>query len=418
MFKVQCKKDLFMDEIRVRFAPSPTGIPHIGNTRTALFNYLLAKHHNGKFIFRIEDTDRARYITEAEKVIEDILVWLGLNWDEKYKQSERLDIYSQHAFLLKKKEIAYEDNGALRFKMPKMGETQWEDAVGRKKIVFKNQTQEDFIILKADGFPTYNFANVVDDHLMEITHVIRGDEFISSTPKHIQLYLSFGWTPPVFAHLPVILGPDGGKLSKRHGAESVLDYKEKGYLKEAILNFMALLGWNPGENREILSMIQMIDLFDLKDVNTNSPIFDSNKLNWFNSYYIRSVPVEVLLAELKDIKLNKEAAEDLIELARTRIKTLNEFNDLVRPFSENLEINLNGKEKEIARELLDSFSSVKEWEKGRIFESLMAVSKKSGEKMPVFYKIITGKTTGLPLPESLQIFGKEKTLERIKNALK
>lgn len=407
-----------MNELRVRFAPSPTGIPHIGNIRSALFNYLFAKHHNGKFILRIEDTDRTRFVLEAEKAIEDTLIWLGLDWDEKFVQSQRLNIYKEHAEILKKKNSVYEDNGALRFKMPKTGETEWQDAVGRKKIVFKNQTQEDFIIIKSDGFPTYNFANVIDDHLMGITHVIRGDEFISSTPKHIQLYNSFEWAPPVFAHLPVILGPDGGKLSKRHGAEPVLNYREKGYVKEAILNFMALLGWNPGEDREILSMIQMIDLFDLKDVNTNSPVFDSNKLNWFNSYYIRSAPVEVLLAELKHIKLSKEVTEDFMELARTRIKNLNEFYDLLKPFSENLEIDLAEREKEIAKELLNSFSSVKEWEKGKILESLMAVSKKTGEKMPIFYKIITGKTTGLPLPESLQIFGKQKTLERIESALK
>src|SRR3989344_3140961 len=200
--------------IRTRIAPSPTGIPHIGTTRTALFSYLFAKHHNGEFLVRIEDTDRARFVKEAQEAIIDILIWLGLTPDgEISMQSKRLSLYKEHADILKKKELAYEEDGAIRFKMPKAGITSWEDAIGKKNVVFENNTQEDFIILKSDGFPTYNFANVVDDHLMEITHVIRGSEFISSTPKHIQLYKSFGWEIPVFAHLPVVLGSDKQKLS-------------------------------------------------------------------------------------------------------------------------------------------------------------------------------------------------------------
>ena len=224
---------------------------------------------------RIEDTDRERYVEDAEKAIKEILNWLGLTWDEEYTQSKRLDIYKDHAEILRKKGFAFEDEGALRFRMPKEGDTSWTDGVGDKEITFKNEIQEDFVIIKSDGYPTYNFANVIDDHLMNITHVIRGEEFISSTPKHVQLYKAFGWKQPIFVHLPVILGTDKAKLSKRHGAKSALDYREDGFLKEALLNFMALLGWNPGADREYMSIDEMIKLFELKDINVSNPILIS-----------------------------------------------------------------------------------------------------------------------------------------------
>ena len=266
--------------VRVRIAPSPTGIPHIGNTRTSLFNYAWAKHNKGKFILRIEDTDRTRFVKGAEEAINEILNWLGLVPDETYKQSQRLDIYKQHAEKLLDKGLAFKDEGAIRFKIPGDGETIWTDAIGNKEIAFKNETQEDFVILKSDGYPTYNFANVIDDHLMEISHVIRGDEFISSTPKHIMLYKAFGWEHPTFAHLPLILGPDKGKLSKRHGAESVLELRDQGYLPEAVTNFMAFLGWTPPSGKEILTLGEIVEEFNLKDVNLAPPIFDTAKLKF------------------------------------------------------------------------------------------------------------------------------------------
>src|SRR3989344_7074453 len=321
--------------IRVRFAPSPTGIPHIGNTRTALFNFLFAKKNKGKFILRIEDTDKKRFIKKAEKAIYEILKWLGISWDEKYVQSERLNVYKEHAEVLRKKKLVYEDGGALRFKMPKNGETRWVDAVGQKEISFKNETQEDFVILKSDGYPTYNFANVIDDYLIKITHVIRGEEFISSTPKHVQLYKAFRWNQPIFAHLPVILGPDKSKLSKRHGAKSVLDYRDEGFLKEALLNFMALLGWNPGGDKEQMSIDEMIELFDLKDINTANPIFDQQKLEWLNGVWIRSI--NDLKTRLKDFYredrqvmqiLNLDKSEIWISAAKSRMKTLKDFKEL------------------------------------------------------------------------------------------
>lgn len=409
-----------MRQIRVRIAPSPTGIPHIGNTRTALFNYLFAKHNQGMFLLRIEDTDRARIVAESEKAIYEILSWLGLQWDEEYKQSERLDIYKEHGKILQEKGLAYEDNGAIRFKMSKEGITEWVDAIGEKHISFENKTQEDFVIIKSDSFPTYNFANVVDDHLMQISHVIRGDEFISSTPKHIQLYEAFSWKHPVFAHLPVILGPDKTKLSKRHGAKSVLDYRNEGYLKEALLNFMVLLGWNPGGDREILSIEEMISLFDLKDVNTSSPVFDVHKLMWFNGYYIRNLSEDELFLRIKDLGLtikDEQLAKKLIPLAQTRMNTLNDFYTLTKHFFEEPEIILDEKEKEVAKKLLDVFTNVLAWKKEDILQFLKQVLEQEKTRMTMFYKILTGKESGLPLPESLVILGKEKTIERLKRII-
>ncbi len=412
--------------VRVRIAPSPTGIPHIGTTRTALFNYLFAKHNKGKFILRIEDTDRARLVPESEKAIHEILEWLGLSWDEKYVQSERLNIYKEHAKILKDKDFLYEDDNALRFKMPKVGSTFWMDAIGNKKILFENKTQEDFVAIKSDGYPTYNFANVVDDHLMKITHVIRGDEFISSTPKHIALYKVFGWEMPVFVHLPIILGPDKAKLSKRHGAKSVLDYRDEGYLKEALLNFMVLLGWNPGGDKEIMTIEEMIKLFDLKDVNTNSPIFDIKKLQWMNGVYIRQLKVDELRSKIKDQRskiqlkiknLDEEMFDKLVLLAQTRMETLNDFYEFTKWIFTDEKIVLSQKEREIAKELLHSFSTIEQWSNEAILVTIKNVLANNKVKMSLIYKIITGQETGLPLPQTLEILGKEKTIQKIKQNL-
>jgi len=408
--------NLTSDVVRVRIAPSPTGVPHIGNTRTALFNYLFARHNKGKFIVRIEDTDRARLVPESEEAIYEILKWLGLTWDEKYKQSERVEIYKKHAEQLLKKDLAYKDEGAMRFKMPKTGETFWNDLIGHKHISFKNETQEDFIIIKSDGFPTYNFANVIDDHLMEITHVIRGEEFISSTPKHIQLYKAFNWPHPEFAHLPIILGPDRTKLSKRHGAESVLYYREQGYLKEAILNYMVLLGWNPGEDREIMDIKVMRKLFDLKDVNTNSPIFNIDKLNWFNGYYIRSLSEDKLFLRIKNIGLeikDERLARQLVSPAQSRMETLNDFTGLIKPFVETVILNSTIEHKEIIKELLTRFKRITEWKRSEIYIEIRHLCISRRVNMKIVYKALTGKEEGLPLADTFEILGKEKVLARL-----
>lgn len=410
--------------VRVRIAPSPTGIPHIGNTRTALFNYLFAKHNKGKFIVRIEDTDQARIILGAKEAIFEILDWLRLSWDEEYVQSERKDIYRKHADQLLKKRLAYKDEGAIRFKIPADREISWTDAVGNKKISFKTDVIEPFVILKSDGFPTYHLANVVDDHLMEISHIIRGDEWISSTPKHILLYESFGWKLPIFAHLPVILGPDKAKLSKRHGAKSVLDYKKEGYLKEALLNFMGLLGWTHPKEKEILSLAELIEAFDLKDVNAVAPIFDLQKLTWMNGEYIRMMDVQILKSALLDfykndkdvlsvVKTNPATINLIIGLAKTRMKTLAEFRNLIIPN----DLELSKEERNIAKTLLEKFSATKNWNKEAILSAMKEILNAHKVKGNILYKIITGFESGLPLPETLEILGKEKTLERIRKSI-
>jgi len=407
---------LTSNAVRVRIAPSPTGIPHIGNTRTALFNYLFARHNKGTFILRIEDTDRSRIVPESEDAIYEILTWLGLKWDERYKQSERLNIYKKHAEDLLRKDLAYKEEGAIRFKMPKTGETFWNDLIGDKHISFKNNTQEDFVILKSDGFPTYNFANVIDDHLMEISHVIRGEEFISSTPKHIQLYNAFGWKPPFLAHLPVVLGPDRAKLSKRHGAESVLYYRDLGYLKEALLNYMVLLGWNPGGDREILTLSEMIKLFDLKDINTNSPIFDIKKLEWMNGVYIRMLSDQDLKSRIDEFTPIPEVANAnvLVSIAKSRMKTLADFQSLIG--NTTVQPLYTDDKRELIKKLGSELESISEWNKQRILERLLNFRDVNNLSMKDIYILITGQPQGLPLPEMLQILGKEKVLKRLKKA--
>ncbi len=409
-------------QVKVRFAPSPTGIPHIGNTRTALFNFLFAKKNNGKFILRIEDTDRNRFIKDAERAIYEILKWLGISWDEKYIQSERIYIYKEHAEILKKKKLVYEDDGALRFKMPKSGETKWTDAVGQKEISFKNETQEDFIILKSDGFPTYNFANVVDDYLMNITHVIRGEEFISSTPKHVQLYKAFAWNQPVFAHLPIILGPDKSKLSKRHGAKSVLDYRDDGYIKEAILNYMALVGWTPPNEKEQMDIQEMMRVFDLKDINTANPIFDQRKLEWLNGLWIRSIKdLKERLLEFykKDMGvtsvLASKKSEVWINAAKSRMKTLKDFKELVNIKKQSKS---SKDEKEMAKKLLEYLDKKlgEKWDGGRLLIAIKGFGDKEKVSFREIYFLLTGKQQGIGILELNEIYGREFFISNLKDA--
>ena len=405
--------------VRVRFAPSPTGIPHIGNTRTAFFNFLFARHNKGVFILRIEDTDQKRIVKGAEEAIFEILDWLGISADEKFKQSERLPIYKKHVQTLLDKKIAFEKEGAVYVRVPDEKNFSWEDAVGNKKITFAGIDVEDFVILKSDGFPTYHLANVVDDYLMNITHVIRGEEWIPSTPKHLFLYESFSKKPPVFAHLPVILGPDRSKLSKRHGAKSVLELRDEGYLKEVILNFMALLGWNPGKDREIIDLSEMISFFDLKDVNLANPVFDVKKLDWMNGVYIRKYQISNIKYQILELnpelkEIDNEILEKFIALAQTRMTKLTDFSRLAGPVlfaPQKRKLNLS--QIPIVKDLISEFERVSNWNLNETFEVLKRIMLKHKIKMPVLYKIFTGSESGLPLPQSLQILGKEKTLSKL-----
>lgn len=418
--------------VRVRIAPSPTGIPHIGNTRTSLFNYAWAKHNNGKFILRIEDTDRARLVEGAEEAIKEILNWLSLVPDESYKQSERLEIYKEHAQKLLKKDLAFEDSGAIRFKTPKTGQTSWTDAIGNKEITFKNSAQEDFVILKSDGYPTYNFANVIDDHLMEITHTIRGDEFISSTPKHIMLYKAFGWEHPVFAHLPLILGPDKSKLSKRHGAKSVLELREEGYLKEAILNFMVLLGWTPPSGKELLSLDEIISEFDLKDVNLASPIFEMTKLQWFNKQWLVKKAQEpsefATLVSTASVYSGKPEffnnAQGTASIVAPRIGTLQEYDTFIRPLYDTPQTDKTlfiEKYKEHISSALEILETLGLWEEERIEKSLNElVGNKIFNRGDFFMNLrvaITGSRVSLPINDLIFRLGNKETIQRLKKAI-
>jgi glutamyl-tRNA synthetase len=404
--------------IKVRFAPSPTGVPHIGGIRTALFNYMFAKANDGEFILRIEDTDQKRLVEGAEDAIFDSLNWLGLNFDgEPIHQSKRLEIYKKHVQILLDQKIAHKKEGAVWVKVPEDKKFEWTDEVGKKKISFLGKDVDEFVILKSDGFPTYHLANVVDDHLMEITHVLRGEEWISSTPKHLYLYECFGWPVPNFAHMPVILGSDKTKLSKRHGAKSALDYRDEGFVKEALLNFMALLGWNPGGDKEQMDLDFMIKNFKLEDINTANPIFDVKKLEWLNGVWIRTLAEEEKLKERLDdfyndnaqvlAKLNGKEAKILISAAALRMKTLGDFQNLI---SIQRQREMTKDEKETAKKLhefLIKQLGEKDWDNEKLLASLREFSKAENVPFKLIYFLLSGKEQGIGLLELNQIYGKE-----------
>lgn len=392
-----------MSDVRVRFAPSPTGFLHIGGLRSALYNYLFARHHGGVFILRIEDTDQARKIEGGVENIIRTLGRAGLQHEEgpflradgsieerghfgPYVQSSRLEIYRTHAALLLENGLAYrcdcsserleevrkerqarkEPTGydrhcrgrndvdpmkphVLRFAMPGEGESVFHDII-RGEVRFRNELTDDFVLLKSDGFPTYHLASVVDDHLMRVSHVIRGEEWLSSMPKHLELYKAFGWDEPRFAHLPLLLNPDRSKLSKRQGDVAAEDYLEQGYLPEALLNFVALLGWNPDAEREIYSLEELVELFDLSKVNSAGAVFNREKLDWMNGKYLRSMPDEAFAERAAPFleragllrkdgggwsvvktgeRLSASELGGLLGLEKERVKTLSELPEAV-----------------------------------------------------------------------------------------
>ena len=293
-----------MEKTRVRFAPSPTGALHIGGGHTALFNWLWARHTGGSFVLRIEDTDLERSTKEFEDTIMAGMVWLGLDWDEgpdrggdygPYRQSERLHLYRQYADQLLREGLAYTEGDAVIFRVPSGKALAFDDVVyGR--IEMQSETLKDIVLMKSDGMPTYNYAVVVDDHCMEITHVIRGEDHISNTPKQLLLYDALNWKRPLFAHLPMILGKDKKKLSKRHGATSVYEYRDMGYFPEAVFNFLGNLGWNAGDDKEIYTRHEAAALFDLARVTRKPAVFDMDKLNFINQEHLKMLDPEVRLS--------------------------------------------------------------------------------------------------------------------------
>ena len=488
-------------EVRVRYAPSPTGQPHIGNIRTALFNWLFARHHGGKFIVRIEDTDQNRLVEGAIEAILDGLRWLNIDWDEgpevqgphaPYEQSNRLEIYQRLTEQLLDQNNAYycycsreelerlrrarrphpnpppegEENlhwgngcncrrlghaGAagepvgdadrvVRFAMPESGVTQVHDLI-RGDVEWRNELQEDFVILKSDGFPTYHLAVVADDHLMEISHVMRAEEWLPSTPRHLQLYKAFGFEPPEFAHLPMITGPDRAKLSKRHGATAISEYEEQGYLPEALLNFMVLLGWSLDGSTEVVTLQQIIDNFTLDRITKSAAIFDQDKLMWMNGVYIRDMAAGDLarrMAEYIPRQLDDGEQDYLCNIAplvQERLKRLDESDDITAYFFGELPSDYDpatlvqkGMDAEGTLAALEA--AVGDLESGTTgdgfgHEKLEEMLGETGQRLELsrrqFFGLLrtaaTGRNVSPPLFETMEVMGRERVLARLRLAV-
>ncbi len=458
-----------MKQVRTRIAPSPTGYPHIGTVYQVLFDFAYAKKYDGKFILRIEDTDRARFVDGAEEVIYAALEWFNLSPDESplhqgeygpYRQSERLPIYRKYADELIEKGYAYrcfcskerleemrkgmeqrhempmydrkcrnlssEEISSLlddkvphvvRMKIPDDRKIILDDLI-MGKIEVDASTVDDQVIVKSDGFPTYHLGVVVDDHLMEITHVFRGREWVSSTPKHILLYEYFGWEMPVHAHLPLILNSDGkGKLSKRHGHASVDYYRDGGYLPEAVLNYLSNIVWNHPEGKEIYTLHEFIELFEMSQITSQGARFDLQKLSWMNQQYMQNLSDEALSSRLREYTkkdFDEDILRSLMPLVKTRMQTLKEFEEITKWIFEDPQVNpRNENEKDIARYLLAALDELADWNSESILLIFKAALEKFGIKMSVLYYIFTGNERGLPLSDALAILSKTEVLQRL-----
>lgn len=454
---------------RVRFAPSPTGYLHVGGARTALINWLFARRYGGVFVLRIEDTDRERSQPEMTAAILDGLSWLGLHWDEgPYHQADALEEHRAAAERLVREGRAYRcfcppaapgekaepcrcgeldvaeadrrvrnEPAAIRFRVPP-GTTAWEDLV-HGPLAFENESIGDFIILRSDGTPVYNFAVVVDDARMRITHVLRGDDHISNTPKQILLYEALGWPVPKFGHLPMILGPDGRRLSKRHGATSVGEYRRQGILPEALVNFLALLGWSPGGDREVFTRDELVALFDLGRVHRKAAIFDPAKLVWLNAQHLGRLAgpelverVRAYRAELgepsEELDADPSAATRVAELVRTRVRTLAEL-------SEHLRVYLAGPaaydpsgvakhwvpaELVSARleEVAQALAELEPWTAAAIEQRLRDLAATQGVPFGALVHptrlALTGATVSPPIHELVYVLGRERSVDRLR----
>ena len=419
--------------VRVRFAPSPTGNLHIGGARTALFNWLYARAKAGKFILRIEDTDLVRSKKEYLDEILNSLSWLGLEWDELYHQSERFQLYRDYAKELLSKGLAYQEAEAIIFKVPPQ-KIKIQDLI-HGQIEFDSSLIKDQVLIKSDKSPTYNFACVVDDASMNITHIIRGDDHISNTPKQIMLYEALGFPIPEFAHLPLIMGVEGGRLSKRTGATAISDYRKLGYLPQALANYLLLLGWSPGENQELVEINGAIKKFDIKDANKTASQFNLEKLNWLNAQYIKRLKDTELLELLKPLCLEKKYIDDnfdgnyllsVVKLFQERITTLADFTDYSDFFFKD-EIELSPqaknrlKEKDYSGEfklLIERLNGLEHFDCLSIENSFrLLVSElniKAGALVHPVRAALTGKTIGPGLFELMEVLGKERIERRLK----
>ncbi len=476
------------EPVRVRYAPSPTGLPHVGNIRTAFFNWLFARHNNGTFIVRIEDTDVARTVPGALEGILEGLEWLGIDWDEgpraggdfgPYFQSQRLDIYNKMAKELVERGFAYychcsserlekmraeqtankkppgydrccRDLGlggapgaVIRYKTPLEAKTTFHDLI-RGDVTFENATLDDFVLMKSDGYPTYHLANVIDDHLMKISHVLRAEEWLSSTPRHLMLYNAFGFKPPIFAHLPIILGSDRSKLSKRHGAVSILEYKEQGYLPEAMMNFLALLGWSFDDKTETFSKEELIKHFSIERISQTSAIFNKEKLDWMDGTYIRKLsphefaerampflekglppevkrPLDISYVK-KVLPLVHERAKTLGELASKELTWFFFVDKLDYPAELLIDKKLDRKATaamlDVALVRLDELSAFDADTLESVLRPLSdEIGVKAGQLFGTVRTAITGLTATPPLFQTMEVLGQNTCMKRIKEAI-
>lgn len=470
--------------VRTRIAPSPTGIAHVGTAWMSLFDWALAKQNNGQFIIRIEDTDRTRFVEGAEEKIYEAFTWLGIEYNEggekggpyaPYHQSQRLDIYkkyidqlleSGHAYYCfcsaerlaqmrqeqqknnqlpkydgkcrnlspenVQAELAKGEKYVIRLKVPAEGKIRWEDVI-RGTIEFELSAIDDQVLMKSDGFPTYHFAVVVDDHLMEISHILRGEEWISSTPKHLLLYQAFGWDLPKIIHMPLIRNADKSKLSKRKNDVSILSYREKGYLPEALLNFIALLGWSHPEKKEIFSLEEFLQVMTLDRVQKTGPIFDMQKLDWMNGIYIRNLSPEELKERLLPFlpaDFPKELYEKIIPLVFERLVTLKDIEVLTDFFYRDITIEPQVLQKksngqEVAQqldELHHELTNISIWSATSLEETIRRIQEKNEYKKKQYFMMIrvavTGKQATPPLFETMEILGKDTVLQRVIQAKK
>ncbi len=416
--------------IRTRFAPSPTGALHIGGLRSALYPYALAKHNNGKFILRIEDTDQKREVIGSKEKIGEILKLFKLNWDEYYVQSERLDIYKKAAEKLIDEGHAYYDEGAVRLKVPKDEKVSYHDFVLDKDIEWNTNILDDMVLLKSDGFPTYHLAAMVDDLEMEITYVLRGHDWMPSTPIHLLVYKYLGGKIPEIGHLTDIMDPEGGKLSKRKGSTSVEGLLAEGYLPEALLNFIMLLGWAPKNNKELFTLDEFVKVFDPKGLQKSNPVFNREKLEWFNGHYIRQLSVDILKEKFEEQnsefkKLNEEKKNQITKLVQDRIKTLKEFDEFAKFFWEKPRVDLklfgeNYKEHlKVATEVIERMDKWNAEELENFSRDAIAAKNFSvGEFFMSLRIAITGSKFTPPINDSILILGKKETLNRISHAQK
>jgi glutamyl-tRNA synthetase len=482
--------------VRVRYAPSPTGYQHIGGVRTALFNFLFARSQGGTFVLRIEDTDRERYTEHALQDIYDTFSWLGIHWDEgpdvggpfsPYFQSERKEIYRQYAEQLVASEHAYrcycsperleelrkqqqknrQAQGydrhcrsltaeerekraregspyVIRLKIPLSGSTSFHDQILGDISRSNQDINPDPVLLKSDGFPTYHLANVIDDHLMRITHILRGQEWIPTVSVHVILYEAFGWTPPEYYHLPMVLGSDGQKLSKRHGSTRIIDFRREGYLPEALINYISLLGWSHDESREFFTLEELQQLFSQEKLNKAPSVFDYKKLQWFNGVYIRKKTdrdledlikpylLEDGLIEEQPTEREKELLRGVIPLVKERLRMISEAPSLVRFLFREVgsydrdSLIPRRLDREKTREVLEQvggslnhFESLSEEQREQRFRD-MAEEKgiKLGDLLMPLRVALTGSRVSLPLFESIRLLGVQKTQQRIRKALK